>query len=69
VNSGLCGTPKKDEKGYFVKIGSWELNFWANVSASVSLKSTLSRVKKRMKVEPGTRWEWENDAEESYFFE
>ena len=38
----------KDEKGEFVRIGSWEANHWFHVAKGKSEKQTLSYAKKHL---------------------
>lgn len=66
----LCGIPQKDSRGYFVKVGSWEANYWANVTVSKTLKKTLSNFKKRLNIMDGDTFEYiEAEGGDSYFFE
>lgn len=68
----LQGVPHRDEKGYFVKVGSCEANFWANVTLSKSIKKTLSNVKRRFKAPEGATWEYIETEPDFYvekFFE
>lgn len=41
--------PKKDKKGYFVKIGSFAANHWFHVALGKTDKLTLSYAKKHLK--------------------
>jgi len=52
------GVPQKDDKGYFVKVGSWEANFWANVTLSKTIKKTLSNARARFGNPTGGKWEY-----------
>ena len=44
----ICGIPQKDNKGEFVKIGTWEGNSWFNVSVGKTEKMTLSNAKRHL---------------------
>ncbi len=55
---GLEGIPQKDKDGYFVKVGSWEANFWANVAKSKTIKVTLSNARRRFGTPEGGKWEY-----------
>jgi hypothetical protein len=41
----IVGTPKKDAKGEFVRIGSVEANFWFHVSVGKTERATLSNAR------------------------
>jgi len=42
------GEPQTDDKGKFVRVGSWEANFWFNVAMGRTEKLTLSYAKRRL---------------------
>ena len=44
----IQGEPKKDSQGEFVKIGSWEANYWFHVAKGKTDKYTLSYAKKHL---------------------
>jgi hypothetical protein len=54
-NFDIENNPTEDKKGYFVKVGSWEANFWANVAVYKSIKRTLSHIKRHF----GNIGKWE----------
>lgn len=64
----LEGTPRKDADGYFVKVGSWGANFWANVAVSKTVKMTLSNGRRRFGTPKGGKWEY-IETESDWFFE
>ncbi len=41
--------PSKDSKGEFVKVGSWNANFWFHVAKGKTIKQTLSYAKAYLK--------------------
>jgi hypothetical protein len=45
----IDGVPQKDNKGYFVRIGSWAANFWFSVAIGKTERLTLSYAKSRLK--------------------
>lgn len=45
----INGQPKTDSKGQFIKIGSWEANYWFHVGLGKTEKLTLSYAKKHLK--------------------
>jgi hypothetical protein len=62
----LEGIPKKDKKGYFVRVGSWEANYWCNVAISKTIKKTLSNARRRFGTYPGGKWEY-IECEENWY--
>lgn len=54
----LEGVPQKDNSGFFVKVGSWDANFWCNVTKSKTIKKTLSNARRRFGTPEGARWEY-----------
>ena len=39
----ISGQPKRDEKGEYVRIGSWSANFWFHVSVGKDEHATLKK--------------------------
>jgi hypothetical protein len=52
------GIPRKDSKGYYIRVGSWDGNFWANVTCSKTVKKTLSNIRRRFAYTKGGKWEY-----------
>jgi len=44
----IDGREQKDKKGKFVRIGSWEANYWFNVTVGKTEKLTLANAKRHL---------------------
>ncbi len=53
----IDGEPQKDKKGYFIKVGSWDANYWFYVGAGKTklqnekqvLSSAIKKIKSQIK--------------------
>lgn len=45
----IDGNPKRDSKGWFVKVGSWRANYWFHVAVGRTDKETLRNAKARLR--------------------
>lgn len=48
-NWSTTGSPRSDDRGQYVRIGSWEANYWFHVAAGKTEKLTLSYAKRHIK--------------------
>lgn len=46
---GIEGSPAKDSRGRYVKIGSFSANHWFHVALSKTIKLTLANAKRHLK--------------------
>lgn len=47
-NWRIDSEPKTDNKGQFVKVGSWDANYWFNVALGKTDKATLGNARRRL---------------------
>ena len=43
------GCPDQDDKGQYVRIGSWEANYWFHVAVGKTEKLTLANAKRHLR--------------------
>ena len=48
IEFSISGPPKKDGKGNYVRVGSWEANQWFHVAVGKTEKQTLVNVRRRL---------------------
>jgi len=59
--------PLIDTKGFYVRIGSWEANYWFHVAVGRSVKDTLANAKRRLRARvPESCFKYV-DTEPTYF--
>jgi len=44
----ISSSPQKDKNGWYIRIGSWEANFWFHVSIGKTVKQTLGNARRRL---------------------
>jgi hypothetical protein len=60
----IDGRPQQDNRGMFVRIGSWGANHWFNVAVGKTDKVTLCNAKKHLrgtKIGRASRFEYADD--------
>ena len=44
----VAGSPQSDAQGRFVKVGSWDANYWFHVAVGRTNKQTLGNARRRL---------------------
>ncbi len=44
----IDGEPQRDAKGQYVRVGSWEANYWFHVAVGKTIKQTLANAKRHL---------------------